>query len=61
MRIRVEGPRAEVEQALTRLARVFTVCSVSRFYPHRGPGDRGRVYVEITPPATSPDSKGGIP
>ncbi|GGM83334.1 hypothetical protein GCM10012275_62430 [Longimycelium tulufanense] len=59
MRIRVEGPRGEVEQALTRLPRVFTVCSVSRFYPHRGPGDCGRVDVEITPPPAPPDSKGG--
>lgn len=48
MKIRLEGTRAEVDDAAQALALGFEVQEVSGFYPNRGASVLGRVYVTAT-------------
>ncbi|MFF0870114.1 hypothetical protein ACFYUV_50760 [Nonomuraea sp. NPDC003560] len=49
MRIRIDGTRAEVIDALFRLRLHFTVVSVSRLYPDRARHSHWRIYLTTTP------------
>ncbi|MFI6599125.1 DUF3970 family protein [Nonomuraea sp. NPDC050536] len=49
MRIRLDGTRAEIVDALFRLRLNFTVSGVSRAYPDRGKPRHWRIYVDTTP------------
>jgi hypothetical protein len=47
MKLRLRGTPEEVERATSRLAKVFTVVSVSPTYPDRTPSLLVRVYVDV--------------
>ena len=49
MRIRIDGTRAEIIDALFRLRLHFTVYAVSRAYPDRGKPHHWRVYLTTGP------------
>jgi hypothetical protein len=49
MRIRLDGTRAELVDALFRLRLNFTVSGVSRAYPDRGKPHHWRLYVTTHP------------
>ncbi|MEU8252253.1 DUF3970 family protein [Nonomuraea sp. NPDC048916] len=49
MRIRLDGTRAEIVDALFRLRTNFTVSGVSRVYPDRGRPHHWRIYVNTLP------------
>jgi hypothetical protein len=49
MRIRLDGTRAEITDALFRLRLNFTVSDVSRAYPDRTHPHHWRIYVTTTP------------
>ncbi|GAA3695399.1 hypothetical protein GCM10022224_071330 [Nonomuraea antimicrobica] len=49
MRIRIDGTRAEIVDALFRLRLHFTVCGVSRAYPDRAHPRQWRVYLTTRP------------
>ncbi|WP_165970157.1 hypothetical protein [Nonomuraea terrae] len=49
MRIRLDGTRAEVIDALLRLRLNFTVVGVSRLYPDRARPYQWRIYLTTTP------------
>ncbi|MCK2213331.1 hypothetical protein MF672_005920 [Actinomadura sp. ATCC 31491] len=49
MRIRLDGTRAEVIDALFRLRLHFIVTDVSRLYPDRGRPSHWRIYLTTTP------------
>ncbi|MGI5286566.1 hypothetical protein ACQEVF_24955 [Nonomuraea polychroma] len=49
MRIRLDGTRAEVIDALFRLRLNFTVTDVSRLYPDRAKPSHWRIYLTTTP------------
>ncbi|MEO3790394.1 hypothetical protein ABGB14_09280 [Nonomuraea sp. B10E15] len=48
MRIRIDGTRAEIVDALFRLRLHFTVIGVSRAYPDRAHPHHWRVYFTTT-------------
>ncbi|WP_433351565.1 DUF3970 family protein [Microtetraspora malaysiensis] len=49
MRIRLDGTRAEIADALFRLRQTFTVSGVSRAYLYRTRPHHWRVFVTTTP------------
>lgn len=49
MRIRLDGTRAEIVDALSRLRLNFTVSDVSRVYPDRARPRHWRIYVNTLP------------
>ncbi|MEV5554353.1 hypothetical protein AB0L44_11885 [Nonomuraea wenchangensis] len=49
MRIRIDGTRAEIVDALFRLRLHFTVCGVSRVYPGRTHPRQWRIYLTTRP------------
>ncbi|MFI6325503.1 DUF3970 family protein [Nonomuraea sp. NPDC050556] len=49
MRIRLDGTRAEIVDALFRLRLNFTVSDVSRVYPDRARPRHWRIYVNTLP------------
>ncbi|MFC4062259.1 DUF3970 family protein [Planomonospora corallina] len=49
MRIRLDGTRAEITDALLRLRELFTVATVSRAYPNRSQPRHWLVYVDTAP------------
>ncbi|SCL14068.1 hypothetical protein [Micromonospora inyonensis] len=49
MRIRLHGTPAETAAALTALAHVLTIRTISRPYPDRPPSTRHRIYLDATP------------
>ena len=49
MKLRLHGLPQECEQAIGRLAEVFTVISISPTYLDRPPSRLVRVYVEVRP------------
>ncbi|MEV4066287.1 DUF3970 family protein [Nonomuraea dietziae] len=49
MRIRLDGTRAEIVDALFHLRLNFTVAGVSRAYPDRARPQHWRVYLNTTP------------
>ncbi|MDX3101609.1 DUF3970 family protein [Nonomuraea angiospora] len=49
MRIRIDGTRAEIVDALIRLRLHFTVCGVSRAYHDRAHPHHWRVYLTTRP------------
>ncbi|MGH4018117.1 MAG: hypothetical protein ACRDT0_02510 [Pseudonocardiaceae bacterium] len=49
MRVRLSGARAELAAAVDSLAAVFELREVSDFYPNRGAGALGRVYLDVEP------------
>ncbi|GAA3569667.1 hypothetical protein GCM10022419_058210 [Nonomuraea rosea] len=48
MRIRLDGTRAEIVDALFRLRQHFTVTGASRVYPDRGQAHHWRIYLTTT-------------
>ncbi|SEG67689.1 hypothetical protein SAMN05444920_103895 [Nonomuraea solani] len=48
MRIRLDGTRAEIVDALFRLRQYFTVIGASRLYPDRGKPHHWRIYLTTT-------------
>ncbi len=49
MRIRLDGTRAEIADALFRFRQIFTVSGISRAYPDRARPHHWRVFVTTTP------------
>lgn len=49
MRIRIDGTRAEIIDALFRLRMHFTVIAASRLYPDRAKPSHWRIYLTTTP------------
>ncbi|GGO77975.1 hypothetical protein [Nonomuraea cavernae] len=49
MRIRIDGTRAEIVDALFRLRLHFTVYAVSRAYPDRAHPHHWRIYLTTRP------------
>ncbi|MEV4104159.1 hypothetical protein AB0J42_28255 [Nonomuraea sp. NPDC049649] len=49
MRIRIEGTRAEIIDALFRLRQHFTLYAVSRLYPDRAHPHHWRIYLTTGP------------
>ncbi|GAA5073530.1 hypothetical protein HNP84_008521 [Thermocatellispora tengchongensis] len=49
MRIRLDGTRAEIVDALYRLRLAFTVSDVSRVYPDRAKPRHWRIYLTTEP------------
>jgi hypothetical protein len=60
MRIRITGTRTDTEHTAALLAEVLPVLETSRFYPHRGASELGRVYLDVATVITAP-SKGTRP
>jgi hypothetical protein len=63
MKLRLSGTRAECAALSTelpaRLGGVASVVEVSDFYPNRGGGDLGRVYLELRPAVQGAGESGG--
>ena len=58
MKIRLDGTRDEIREALDDLRAVLDVSSVSEFYPDRGSKTAGRVYLEAGRRSADGDLRG---
>lgn len=47
MEIRLTGTEEEIAGAVQKIKTCFEVIEISKFYPNRGSGDQGRVYVKV--------------